>query len=550
MCGFVFLHARLNLNGEGSQGNQPFEIGSKIVLYNGELYNKSQIIKQFNMPVGSSDTVLLKYLLGFNTLAQIAEIINGMYAISVYDRKTEKLELTVDSYGQKPLFFRISDKSTIFGSQAVAVKESTSALKKEQLLTYLNFGFISPEASIFSNVSRVQPGETLEIDTKGQTIVRRSIKRKSSITWNDGRVMADYFSEYTDTPFPMGVTLSGGIDSSLVAHHYANSYGGRKLAFTVQVGDPAFSEAPQAKAFALKLGIEHKIIVIEDSEVSGYWKSGLASLDEPNSDSSIITTSALMHGAKKHVKCLLSGDGGDEIFGGYNRHKLGYLFSVIQGNKPILELIKLSRYFPNILKGLIRLFIPSVTGGEYDQRIKALIRALESKNIWDLYVRTLAIDGLFVDLVMPHRPRALFEHFEASNTNISMLDLDRYLYLVGNNLTRMDKISLGYGIECRSPLLDDRVSPESLQSIRFKSKPKLMKLHSEIYGDSPIVKKGFSYPIHRKLFGEDFRHNFDIGVEVIRENLNEKFNFDIDEVSERRAYNLASLGVWYSSNCS
>ena len=543
---FTLLHARLNLNGAIEKGRQPFRVGSKLVLYNGEIYNKAEIIEKENLKHALSDSEILTQLVSKYSLNQISNIINGMYGISIYDQDTNILELAVDQYGQKPLFYSMFNDSIIFGSQAVAVKSQKSELRKDQLVNYLNFGFVNPISSIFSGVERIQPGQTISIDCKKITILESSYKTIDNFNWNNGALLDNFFDEYVDSPFPIGVTLSGGIDSSVIANYYSNHYKGNKIAFTVQVGDKSFSEAPQAKKYADLLDIDHKIIEVPDESVLNHWESGLSVLDEPNSDSAIITTTALMHVANKYVKCLLSGDGGDEVFGGYNRHKLGYLFGIIENNKCLLKALNLSSTFPNFLKEAVKYIFPSSTGGEFDLRINSLIRGTSSKNISQLYVRSMAIDNFFIEDAEKNISK--YKIPSLSFSKLDMLDFDRYMYLVGNNLTRMDKISLGFGIECRAPFLDDRIRKSTFKEIKFKSKPKLKKLHAEIYGKENILKKGFSYPVQRHLLGEKFNTCLSDGIKISEESLGKKLNLNNSNIDERRAYNLASLGLWCSSN--
>ena len=163
---FSLLHARLNLNGQGDSGNQPIKIGNKIVLYNGEIYNKLELIKRYDFDKKTSDTQIICGLLKDKSLFDVTNLINGMYSIAVLNLDKSILELSVDYYGQKPLFYRISDSSIIFGSQAVAVKPINSSINKEQLIFYLNFGFVNPISSFFDDVHRVQPGETITLDIK------------------------------------------------------------------------------------------------------------------------------------------------------------------------------------------------------------------------------------------------------------------------------------------------------------------------------------------------------------------------------------------------
>jgi asparagine synthase (glutamine-hydrolysing) len=543
---YCFVHSRLNLSGDSNGGIQPVNLDTKVVVYNGELYNKNELIERFGLTKNQSDTRILSILLATKTLSDITPHLNGMYAIAVYDIQAQKVEMAVDTYGQKPLFYRITQNGIVLGSQAITVRDSKkSSHRIDQLAFYLNFGFCNPSSSFFESVERIQPGEVVTVNLKNLEVERKRYKKVIKQRNASHDAFSSLITEYVDSPFATGVTLSGGIDSSLVAYYYKMAYAGDAVAFTVDIEDTAFSETAEASFFARKLGIRHKIIPISSSELLGLWSSGVEVLDEPNSDSALITTTALMKGAAGDVKCLLSGDGGDELFIGYNRHKLAYLQSF-----PLLS--SFSKYlagslenYPRTTKQILSLLAPATTAGEFNLRLKSLVRTLRADNLWGSYVRSLAIDENFVDLCNSFENQILKNY---SSKNKLYENFDRYFYLVGNNLTRMDKISLAHNIEARAPLLDDSLQPQCISNTRFQSKPLLRQIHRSIYGPTNLPKKGFSHPVNSLLLNKHYMDYVCYGADIVKSIFGSQMDLELGLINSRRSLNLASLAAWYQNN--
>ena len=274
----------------------------------------------------NSDTeILFKSLCqyGFN---QTLTNIRGMFAIAFYDRKESKLYLTVDRFGQKPLYYNITQNDITFGSiaQSVTINKTTDNLNRQQLLQYYHFGFIGPLKSLFNDVSRVHPNQVVVINTKNFSIIDKYYNEDISLNvLNESSVdltISKYFPEYVDSNYPIGVSLSGGIDSSLVSYYYNKYYHGNKVAFTVNIQDEMFSEYDLAKKYADTLNLDLINIQIDANKSFSLWYESGNCLDEPNGDTATITNLALVKESSKYVKCLITGDGGDEIFEGYNRH--------------------------------------------------------------------------------------------------------------------------------------------------------------------------------------------------------------------------------------
>ena len=312
--------------GEISHGVQPVvsKCGNYFMLFNGEIYNFKEIIANSFTTTSSDTEILFKSLCqyGFN---QTLTNIRGMFAIAFYDKKESKLYLTVDRFGQKPLYYNISQNDITFGSiaQSVTNKKNTNNLNRNQLLQYYHFGFIGPLKSVFNDVSRVHPNQVVIINTKNFSIIDKYYNEDISLNLyrnHHDLTISKYFPEYVDSNYPIGVSLSGGIDSSLVSYYYNNHYHGNKVAFTVNIHDEMFSEYDLAKKYADVLKLDLINIQIDANMCFNLWFESGNCLDEPNGDTATITNLALVKGSSKYVKCLITGDGGDEIFEGYNRH--------------------------------------------------------------------------------------------------------------------------------------------------------------------------------------------------------------------------------------
>ena len=327
---FFVAHSRLHLSGKAYEGNQPIVSSCEnyCMLFNGEIYNHRNLSKIYNINTCSDTEVLFSLIMkiGFN---KALSKIRGMFSIVFLDKIQSTLYLTVDKFGQKPLYYNQTNSDIILGSTAKSVTRylTKDNLRNSQLDQYFHFGFVGPHESIFKDVSRVQPNQILQFNCNNFSLVHehsiQSTDLCESDTSREGHLdstFRDYFSEYVDCSFPTGVSLSGGIDSSIVSYYYSKFYTGEKIAFTVDIEDEMYSEYNIAKKYAKKLGIKLISVNLGLDNCYDYWFESGQCLDEPNGDTGVITNLALIKECSKHVKCLLTGDGGDEIFEGYNRH--------------------------------------------------------------------------------------------------------------------------------------------------------------------------------------------------------------------------------------
>jgi asparagine synthase (glutamine-hydrolysing) len=547
-----FAHSRLHLCGKITHGVQPIvsKCSNHLMLFNGEIYNHKDIIYNSLHNTNSDTEVLFESIIKYGFSKTISNI-KGMFAIAYYDKKNSKLYLSVDRFGQKPLYYNISGDNITFGSiaQSVTSNKATNNLNYQQLLQYYHFGFVGPLESLFSDVERVHPNQVIIVDTSNFSVINKYYNE--NITSNPiheptlDLTISKYFPQYVDSDYPIGVSLSGGIDSSLISYYYKKYYQGNKVAFTVNIEDEMFSEYDLAKRYADILKLDLIDIKIDANNCFKLWQETGNCLDEPNGDTATITNLALVKESSKHVKCLITGDGGDEIFEGYNRHAASdFLFSKSSLYRSC-KFFFLKRLLSNekVFLKFLRFIKPSLSYGDIKARTKTLERVLSQNpsDIEEFYHQAMSIDT--------HNIKNFFKLYETQDNRL--VEFDRKFYLPGNNFTRMDKISLFHNIEARAPLVDDRLYSYS-KSLNFKLKRNRLKqplkdLHYSIFGINNVPKKGFNYPISQLINNQEFQSYFQIGLDFF-ENLFKKSISSSYGLSERRIYNLASFGLWFSIN--
>ncbi|MGB6882068.1 MAG: asparagine synthase (glutamine-hydrolyzing), partial [Microgenomates group bacterium] len=306
-------------------GDQPIsnEDGTVTVVFNGEIYNykdlKKQLLKDGHKFKTNSDTEVLVHLYE-KYGKKMPKFLNGMFAFAIWDEKKQSLFLARDRAGIKPLYYFISGKQIVFGSEVKTILKHSSYKKevdRDVLQLYLSFGYIPGEKSIFKNIYKLLPGHSLTFSKSG---IQRLKFFDLPSNGNEGDISLDKLIEKSvslqlQADVPVGVLLSGGLDSSLIAYYIGKV---KKLkSFSIGFDEASFDESKHAYAVAKKIGTEHYNETFSSKDAIDIYKVISGKLDEPLADASILPTYKVCKLARKHVKVVLSGDGGDELFGGY-----------------------------------------------------------------------------------------------------------------------------------------------------------------------------------------------------------------------------------------
>jgi len=521
-------HRRLSILDLSPRGHQPMSFEHLIVVFNGEIYNFKEIrselqAKGYTFTSDSDTEVLLKafHLWG---PASVEKFI-GMFAFALYDKKKRELFLFRDRIGVKPLYYFWDGRSFAFASELRALKKGLPALHidKDALFEYLQFGYISAPRSIFQNVQKLEPAHYLvfaqgRIEKKRYWGLEGALNAPSPAVPDEAKLadelealLISAFSYRMVADVPVGVFLSGGIDSSLVSAILQKHYGQIRT-FTVGFNEAKYNEAPFAKAVAQHIGTEHTEKILDISLAQRLLPKFVDIYDEPFGDSSGIPTFLVSQVAKEHgMKVVLSADAGDELFCGYDRYwnvrGVGdVLFKVPAPLKRTLGAL-MGRIKPETLAK----FIPA---RNFAHRYNKLQELLTLDSWQELYEKMIAyfkageLQELGGRLIATDEKS--FVTGEKKDPMQGMMLWDLHRYLPDAILVKVDRATMYNSIEGREPLLDHRLIefaaklPFDLKYRQGNSKYILKKV-LERYVPRRLFerpKQGFGIPLFEWFSGE------------------------------------------------
>jgi asparagine synthase (glutamine-hydrolysing) len=540
-AGVALGHARLSIIDLSPAGAQPMQSanGRFVISYNGEGYNAGELRAELERAGhkfrGHSDTeVLVEGFSEWGVGATVERLI-GMFAFAVFDRRERVLTLARDRLGIKPVYWGRVDGRVAFASElkAFAVLPGFAPeIDRQALAAYLCTGYVPAPACIYSGFTKLEPGSLLEIRDDGETRTERywslldvaTRGQAAPLDIDDEDACARLETLLTDAVMrrmvadvPLGVFLSGGIDSSTVtALMQANSATPVK-SFSIGFHEADYNEATQAKAVASHLGTDHTELYVTAEEAQGVVPRLPQIYDEPFADVSQIPTFLVSEMTRKHVTVALSGDGGDELFAGYNRYGQGLRVARALRVLPRPVATCLSRALGSIspsawdrLSGAVPAGMRPRLPGEKLQKLSAVLDAEP-----DDYYRTLIASWSKAwSLVEGARRPEQAPFSDAVRARFAdelswMQYADGVTYLPDDILTKVDRASMAVSLEARVPLLDHRVAafawqlPEELKVRGGQGKWLLRQLLYK-YVPRTLVerpKMGFGVPIDAWLRG-------------------------------------------------
>lgn len=528
--GLAFGHKRLSIQDLSKHGHQPMQSQSKrfIIIYNGEIYNFKTLKKELNSNfTGHSDTeVLLSAIENWGLDKSLSKII-GMFAFALYDKKEQEIILARDRVGEKPLYYGWQNKSFLFASELKAIRQHPDFINdidRNSIASLLRYNYIPSPYSIYKNINKLEPGHYLKLKYKNNNWQQEKYSYWSiDASYNLGQdniisdeieakqqlksLLKQSIAEKMIADVPLGVFLSGGVDSSLVAALAKSNSNEPIKTFTIGFKDKQYNEANYAKEIANHLNTKHTELYLNAKDCLDVIPKLANIYDEPFADSSQIPSFLVAKLAKTKVTVALSGDGGDEFFCGYNRyfympkvwHKIKKL-SVFQKNilKKILTLLPANNW--NILA---KLFNQPNLG----DKLHKLANVLNSSSYNDVYQNLLSQWQNPNDLVIGGSE--YLANIEINNIEQMMLN-DQKTYLTDDILTKTDRASMVHSLETRTPLLDHRIIELSYQislGIHYKHKQSKYLLRQILYDLVPKQlierpKMGFALPIEYWLRSE------------------------------------------------
>lgn len=508
-------------------GHQPIfnEDRSVRVVFNGEIYNYRELRRELEAAghhfYTASDTEVLVHLWE-EYGPDFAARLNGMFAVALHDSKQGRFVLLRDHVGIKPLYFALTSRHLVFGSEIKAVLASgltSRTLDLDALGQFLAWEYVPAPHTLLNEVRKLEPGTMLDVDLATSRATHRTwwrlpapgsaVSPLAPSEWEDAidAKVQECVRRQLVSEVPLGAFLSGGVDSSLVV-----SAMGPVQTFSIGFDDPSYNEVAWSQKVARSLGVSHTVEVIRP-DVVGLFEHLMPFLDDPIGDFSIFPTYLVSRLARQQVTVVLSGDGGDELFGGYETYaaqekarawqripgflRRGVLEPVIAGLRPRPE-----------KKGVVNKAIRFVEGLGHDERLGHARWRLFAGNALR---RELFTPEAYQSLRMPVESHVLALANEAGpRSEIDRaLYIDMKSYLSDNCLVKIDRMAMACSLEGRVPLLDPELIelafglPPELKLSHGHTKPLLKRVAARHVPRDCVYrpKQGFSIPIKHWLDG-------------------------------------------------
>ena len=534
-AGIGLGHRRLAIVDLSPTGAQPMHStdGRYVISFNGEVYNfrelRDELAAKGAAFRGTSDTEVMLAAFTAWGVTGATERFVGMFAFAVFDRQTRTLHLVRDRLGIKPLYWTLADGVLLFGSEMRALMAHPALRKeidREAAAALLRYGYIPAPATIFRNVFKLPQGSILSIRPDGEPAIAPywDLSRVVSQAPRTGMTAAEAADELDAllreavrgrmiADVPIGAFLSGGLDSATVVALMQACSGQPVRTFTIGFREEAYDESPYARAIAAHLGTAHTDVVLDENAALDLVGDIPSWFDEPFADSSQLPTYLVSRMTRQHVTVALSGDGGDELFGGYPKYRM--LDAVRRRTAwmpPGARMLAGSalRAMPEpMLTAGARFLDPGRAErlGEKARRLAAAIAAANGDDAADgVDAVGAASAGLILNANGTLRPRRLAQ--DQPDLVSHMQAQDMFTYLPDDILTKVDRCSMAVSLEARVPLLDHRVVEfvwSLPPALRRGGEPKeLLKSVLSRYMPPSLVdrpKRGFSVPVGQWLAG-------------------------------------------------
>lgn len=522
----VFFHKRLSII-DLSTGHQPMTFDGCSIVYNGEIYNyielREDLKRKGHYFQTTSDTEVILHLYK-EYGAELVNLLNGMFAFIILDKQKNSLFIARDHFGIKPLYWYHDSEKILFGSEIKAILAHPNIKAEpdiENLYEYLTFQFVMGEGTMFKGIYKVLPGHFMFINLNTWEINRLKYwepnfkidkyHTEEYFIAELSNILEETISLQLRSDVPVGTYLSGGLDSSLVTILASKLLGNPIKAFSGAFKEgPEFNELEYARIAANKVGAELYEIYPTEKEFIDLLPKLIYFLDEPVAGPGVFPQYIVSKLAAQHVKVVLGGQGGDEIFGGYARYMVAYLEQALKGaifetNEEDEHIVSLGSILPNLPN--LRQYIPMMknfwskgTFEPMDRRYYNLINRMESLNGYftDDFLQGRNENEVF------HKFSSYFNHKQTKSYYNKMTHFDMFGSLPGL-LQVEDRVSMAVSLESRVPLLDRRIVDlisRMPAGMKFKGAEMKYILKKAIHDIIPVEiidrkdKMGFPVPLH------------------------------------------------------
>ncbi len=502
-----------------NSGHQPMisKDSNIIIIFNGEIYNylelkKLLIGKGVCFDTNSDTEVILKLYVHFGN--DVFSMLDGMFAISIYDKNRNVILIARDFFGEKPLYFYKEKSSFYFSSELksiINVIDDKPKINIDALNIYFQFTYIPAPLTIYNDIYKLNQNTFIEYDLNSNSYKISDIENKyetfNNITKENAaditkKIIFKSVQNRTISDVPLGAFLSGGVDSSIISMCYAKQNSSPINTFSIGFENSSFDESDKSNLVAKIIGSNHNLLIIGDKDLKYNVNDIILNFDEPFADSSCIPSYILAENTRKYVKVALTGDGADEVFLGYNKYLIGKLNS---------DYIKVIPKFihENILKFINKNFTNKKDNRGLNFKLLKLLNSISYdrqhyKNILSLGFKENELNLLlnFNNL----RPNSLSNTYIKTNNLQSLKDFRNFDYLTsleGDMLTKIDRTSMLASLECRSPFLNKDLwnftaqLPDDLLIKNFEKKYILKEAFKSDFPKNFLnkSKKGFGVPV-------------------------------------------------------
>ena len=580
---FIFGMKRLSIIDQDN-GDQPlssFYNNDYKIIFNGEIYNylqlKSELEKENFIFKTKSDTeVVLNLYIKYGE--SCLNKLNGMFSFAIYKASTGEIFIARDRFGKKPLYFSNNNECFIFSSEITPIMQSgliKSQLNYEAIIDTLSLWYISEPKTIIKNIYQLNPGHYLKINRNNFQVSKwwNHNFKASNLNFKESAAKLEFLIEDSvklrlNSDVKIATTISGGIDSGLISYFYSKNYKNGE-AFTMDFKEKTYSEYRLSKISSKKFGL--KLHTVDYIESKNQIEDVLKKIDEPLGNASLVASYQIFNFIKKkNIKVVLTGDGGDELFGGYPTYQSEYYYKLFKN---------LPRPVFNIIKKFISLIPTSSNRISFDYRIKKLLKYIqltpwESHAHWREALNMKEnMNVLNNDIQEQYNDYDPFQAFDESWDQGAKLDNKNKLmfgdfqnYLLNDHLRKIDRSSMLNSVEARSPFLDFRIvdfafSLKSNHKVDFFNLKKILKYIGKDYLDKKIIKApklGLTPPINYwidsyfKDYIYDSINSKDSLITRIfdKKNLNiilkKNFNKEIDY--SRFIWSIITIEQWFENN--
>ncbi len=542
-AGICLGHTRLSVIELSAEGYQPMQSASGrfVLTYNGEVFNYEELRRELDgfHWRGHSDTeVMLAAFEQWGVESAVARF-NGQFALAVWDAQEQTLTLVRDRLGIKPLYWGRLGSTVLFASELKSIARHpafTGDISPEAAFRFLELGFVPGPLSIFEGVRKLPPGHIVRLqspDADGtptpfwsldEVVATRHLRDETDDTLVDQleSLLGDAVRKRMIADVPLGAFLSGGIDSSLVVALMQHQAGGRVKTFSIGFDDKSFDEAPYAEKIARHLGTDHTTLYVSPEETFDLLAELPSIYDEPFADEAQIPVALVSRLARQFVTVSLSGDGGDEFFGGYDRYgrvldhwrrlqrypeAARRLAEMTANTISSLERTQTGR---NLTLAAARRMIPTALSGQ----VGRLFDLAAARDVGTFYRQSVRLDARSLAGPALHGTEPV-GRFDGMPHNGSLTDRETLMladglsYLPDDILVNVDRASMDRALEVRVPLLDHRVVefswslPERMK-YRDGATKWILRMLLARYVPTEMFerpKHGFAVPLHDWLRG-------------------------------------------------